>query len=62
MCDDTSLALVGDIKSFIFQETLSILDIILKVRNAFVDFTLCLCDRLAHLLCHESGIGRLILS
>jgi len=58
--DDTRLALVSNLEGLISKEALSVVDIVLQVRNAFVDLSLCLCDRLAHFLGHESSIGVLV--
>lgn len=56
MSDYSRLIGIHYVELFVSHKALGVVDVVLKVCDAFVDFTLCLHNRLPHLLSHQLGI------
>ncbi len=56
MSDDSRLIGVDYVELLVSHKALGVVDVVLKVTDALIDFTLCLRNRLSHLLSHQLGV------
>ncbi len=54
--DDSRLIGIHNVELLVSQEALRVVDVVLEVGDAFVDFTLGLHNWLSHLLSHQLGV------